>query len=109
MASFDGATFLERRDGTQFRRWESTAILIKTHYPGGNRNTIQNLGRSARTVTVLALCTESELNALYTKAGEVGLLVWSWTTSTAVLESVRAAEVMASGEHFVELSFTEVT
>lgn len=109
MASFAGVSFEEMRQGDLFPRPESSAVLIKIHYPNGTRNAVQNLGRAARIINLRGLCSLSELNALYGKVAEVGSLTWSYTTMNVILESIKPGEVHETGQHFVDMVFTEVS
>lgn len=100
MAAFGGSTFGERGTGTAFKRFKRSAVFSVTQIPGGNTTILQSAGRTADTLTLVARCTESELNALLGKVGTQASLVYSGGTRTAYLASIDPEEILADRDVF---------
>lgn len=99
-SSFGGAAFGERGSGTTYKRFKREAVCSTTNIPGGTTTILQSAGRAADTLTIIARCTEDELNALLAKVDTVATLIYSGGTRSAYLKSIDPEEILADRDVF---------
>ena len=107
MSSFDGVTIGERGSGGQsFPIWQKRGLAVVKHIPGGDVNVIQVIGFDLPRMSMPARVTAAQLTALYGKVGVSGSLVFSYETTTALLESIEGEEISAGKDtYMVTLTF----
>ena len=107
MSSFDGVTIAERGAGAaNFPIWQKRGLAVIKKIPGGDVNVIQTIGVDLPRLAMPARVTAAQLTALYGKVGVSGSLVFSYETTTALLESIEGEEISAGKDtYMVTLTF----
>ena len=98
MASFGGATFLERGTGDRaYPTWDATMLLAIKPRPNEDP-VIQEIGADVQKLALGVQVTGAELAALYDQLHESGTLIMDWETCTAFLSSISPGQQIGIGD-----------